>query len=51
MEEVATCQCGNQKWTIYRDRIQCSKCGEVIEAKYLSPLVYDVNDKIRELYT
>ena len=27
MEEVATCECGNQKWEIYDNRVRCSKCG------------------------
>jgi len=27
MEEVATCECGNQKWEIYDNRIRCSVCG------------------------
>ena len=27
MEEVYTCSCGNQAWTIYGYRVECARCG------------------------
>ena len=31
MEEVLTCKCKNQSWTIYSDRLECPKCGLEVE--------------------
>jgi len=30
MEEVLTCRCTSQEWTIYANRFQCVKCGHEI---------------------
>lgn len=43
MEEVLTCKCGNQKWTIFSDRLECINC------KYLLEFGYNFTLKISKL--
>lgn len=44
MEEVYTCECGCQKWTIYDDRIECEECCEQYWIKgYIMPREFNKN--------
>jgi len=35
MDEIFTCICGNQLWSIYDGFLRCSKCGEEYVLEYL----------------
>jgi len=43
MEEVYTCQCGYQLWTIKAEGIQCGSCDAVYGVGWLSP--HDFNQR------
>ena len=43
MEEVYTCACGCQSWTIYGLRIECTKCGRSYHLWPKSPSSFNID--------
>jgi ssDNA-binding Zn-finger/Zn-ribbon topoisomerase 1 len=43
MEEVYTCNCGNQAWTVMGTTIKCPKCGRHYHLKGKDPSGFNSN--------
>jgi len=43
MEEVATCSCGCQEWTIYTNRVTCKECHQEYMLDVLDYVVRKIN--------
>lgn len=43
MDEVYTCICGNQKWSIHEQFIRCTKCKAEYKVELESPMIFNAD--------